>query len=364
MKSPHRDRFPVLLIAVACLALVVFAVFSGGVSAWKDATWQNIDIEERSLLSLFRADPQPVGDVMAMERYACPRCGVGVGWGSLTCPGCGQSPTGGMTLVALPCAPPGSPLPCAPNGGPLPCAPQGTLAAAVVTAAVPTVLPAGPTPGLTGPDATTVNRQQAEVNPADPAAIAAQSSMLSPREQNAAGKEFIEGHWLGLEVIPLTPELAAEYRIPKGENGILVDEITLESAESGILAGDMVQTVDGRPTPDLKAFFVATQRVQEKERADVGVSRRGEKMTFFMEARNTKTLGFAQMEAAQPIKPGALSPHRLRSKACTECHIIMKTGGQLPTDAGDILPNPPAITKAAIAIHGDRGPCAACHVIK
>jgi len=353
MRSPHRDRFPVLLIAVACLTLVVLATFTGGVSAWKDSTWQDIDVQERSLLSLFRADGQSVRGVTAVERYACPQCGMGVGWGSLACPGCGQSPIGGMTQAALQCAP---------NGGPLPCAPQGTLAAVVETVA-PAAQAAAPTPTVTGPDATTVNRQQAELNPADAAAIAVQSSMLSPREQNAAGKEFIEGHWLGLEVIPITPELAAEYQVPKGESGILVDEITLESAESGILAGDMVQAVDGRPTPDLKAFFVATQRVQEKERADVNISRRGKKMTFFMEAQNARTLGFAQMEAAQPIQPGSISPHRSRGRPCTDCHIIMLAGGQLPTDAGDILPNPPPITKAAVRPHGNRGLCSTCHVI-
>jgi hypothetical protein len=199
-----------------------------------------------------------------------------------------------------------------------------------------------------------------------PAALAtvAPPALVSPRDQNAAGKEFIEGHWLGLEVIPLTPELAKEYGIAKGESGVLVDEITLESAESGILAGDMVQAIDGRPTPDLRAFFLATQRVQEQERASVAVSRRSEKMTFFMEARNTKILGFAQMEAAQPIAPGALSPHRARSKACTECHIIMQTGGQLPTDAGDIVTNPPPIARAATLRHENRGQCARCHVIR
>jgi hypothetical protein len=212
--------------------------------------------------------------------------------------------------------------------------------------------PAAPEPPAPTPIATT------------PSATAPGTAMVSPRDQNAAGKEFIEGHWLGLEVIPLTPELAREYQVPKGEAGILVDEITLEAAESGILAGDMVQAVGGRPTPDLRAFFQATQLVQAKERADVAVSRRGQKMTFIMEARNTQSLGFAQMEAAQPIQPGAISPHRTRSKACTECHIIMQTGGQLPTDAGDILPNPPAITRDTTLPHRYRGQCAACHVIK
>jgi S1-C subfamily serine protease len=193
----------------------------------------------------------------------------------------------------------------------------------------------------------------------------APGALPSPREQNAAGKKFIEGHWLGLEVVPLTAELATEYRIPKGETGVLVDEITLEAAESGILAGDMVQSVGGLPTPDLKAFFEATQRerVQEEKFAQVAVSRRGKQMTFTMTARNANMLGFAQMEAAQPIQPGALRPHRYMGK-CTSCHIFMKTGGQLATDAGDILPNPPPITRNATAPHRYRGSCATCHTIR
>jgi serine protease Do len=188
-------------------------------------------------------------------------------------------------------------------------------------------------------------------------------TLPSPRQQNAAGKKFIEGHWLGLEVIPLTAELATEYQVPKGQTGVLVDEVTLEAAESGILAGDMVQSINGFPAPDLKTFFQATQRVQEKERAPVGISRRGNKMTFMMEAQNTNMLGFAQMEAAQPIQPGALRPHRYMG-SCASCHVFMKTGGQLPTDAGDILPDPPPIAKNATAPHRYRGRCVNCHATK
>ncbi len=190
------------------------------------------------------------------------------------------------------------------------------------------------------------------------------TTLPTPREQNAAGKKFIEGHWLGLEVIPLTTELAKEYQIPKGETGVLVDEVTLEAAESGILACDMIQSIGSYPIRDLESFFKATlrERVQEAKRTQVGVSRRGKKMTFIMTARNTNMLGFAQMEAAQPIQPGALRPHRYMG-SCTNCHILMKTGGQLATDAGDILPNPPPITKNAKAPHRYRGPCATCHTI-
>ena len=322
MAQPTYSRILPLAIAACCGALVVAAVFRGGRWPWRSDT--------AACLAGPASDPL----LKTFRTYACPQCRQGIGWGSDVCSWCGWDRLRFMTPVVLPPASPGG------------VAPQREIGVE------PNVMPnVTPVANVAAPDVA-------------PAALAAPSALLSPRDQNAAGKEFIEGHWLGLEVIPLTPELATEYQVPKGESGILVDEITLEAAESGILAGDMVQSVEGRPTPDLKAFFVATQRVQENERANVGVSRRGQTMTYFMEARNTTVLGFAQMEAAQPIRPGALSPHRTRSKACTECHIIMKTGGQLPTDAGDILPSPPPITRAAVATHGDRGPCVTCHVIR
>lgn len=211
------------------------------------------------------------------------------------------------------------------------------------------------------------NRSPAETAEAaamNPANRRAPMIMLpSPKEQGAAQKELVEGHWLGMELIPLTPELAAEYKVPPGMEGLLVDEISLESAESGILAGDMVVGVQGFATPDLLAFTEATRRVKNRKKATLQVSRRGKSMEFTFTA--LRTLGFSQNEAAQPITPGALAPHRKRQngKPCTACHIIMITGGQLPTDAGDILPNPPPITKGAVAPHEYRGKCNNCHVI-
>jgi len=314
-QSSGRRSLP-LVIAAGSAVLIAAALFSGSRTQASSGAVGGSGTPRASAPVAFRT-------------YACPQCGKEIDWGSDACSGCGYR-VREAPQAALPSIPTGSATP-----------------ATATPAANAAQVAAGP---------------PAAVTPAGMAA--APPALVSPRDQNAAGKEFIEGHWLGLEVIPLTPELAKEYGIPNGEAGVLVDEITLESAESGILAGDMVQSVDGRPTPDLRAFFLTTQRVQEQERAAVVVSRRGEKMTFFMEARNTKILGFAQMEAAQPIRPGALSPHRARRKACTECHIIMQTGGQLPTDAGDIVTNPPPIAKDTTVPHQYRGQCARCHVIR
>ena len=318
MRQPPRYGIWAFLIATVGVALIVVGLFSGGSSALKGVD----DIGQRS-------EDRRVSKVL--KSYACPRCGWRRDWGSETCPRCGWSRDRLMHQAALPGAPAG----LGPTKRP----------------------PAEAGRPARGTEANAARKERA-------AARLRASALPSPREQNAAGKEFIEGHWLGLEVITLTPELAKEYGVPKGETGVLVDEITLEAAESGILAGDMVRSIDGRPTPDLRAFFLATQRVRDKGQARVGISRRGSKMTFVIEARNTKELGFAQMEAAQPIRPGSISPHRSRGRPCTDCHIIMQTGGQLPTDAGDILPNPPPIAGDARPPHGNRGRCSVCHVMR
>jgi len=183
----------------------------------------------------------------------------------------------------------------------------------------------------------------------------------SPAEQRASQKELVEGHWLGMEVIPLVPELAKEFGISPDTQGLLVDEISLESAEAGVLAGDMILAVDGVSTPDLQAFTEATRRVQNRKKAALLISRKGQLVKLTIESQ--RTLGFSQNETAQPIPPGAISPHRNRNKPCTACHVIMESGGQLPIDAGDILPSPPPITKGAVSPHGRRGTCKSCHVI-
>lgn len=183
----------------------------------------------------------------------------------------------------------------------------------------------------------------------------------TPKEQGASKKVLIEGHWLGMELIPFPPELAKQYGIPPDTKGLLVDEITLEAAESGLLAGDVVVAVGGVATPDLIAFTKATRKVKNRHEAQLLVSRRGTLVKLIISSE--ETLGFSQNEAAQPIKPGAIRPHRKMTKSCTSCHIIMRTGGQLPIDMGDILPNPPPIMEGAIPMHENRGKCNVCHVI-
>ncbi len=187
-------------------------------------------------------------------------------------------------------------------------------------------------------------------------------SLPSPAQQNAAHKVLVEGHWLGMELIPITPELARAYKLPAGVDGLLVDEVTLEAAESGLLAGDVLQRINNIPITSLKDFALATRKVESLSAVTLGVLRDGKPEALTLSS-SWRKLGVAQNEAAQPIQPGAISPHKDMGRACTDCHIIMKNGGQLQTDAGDILPVPSPIRTDETAPHSYRGECNRCHVI-
>ena len=154
------------------------------------------------------------------------------------------------------------------------------------------------------------------------------STLPSPARQNAAQKVLVEGHWVGMELITITPELAQIYQLPDGVNGLLVDEVTLEAAESGLLAGDVLQSVNNYKIKTLEDFAQATGRVEYLPAATLGVLRNGKTKKIMIRSRRNR-LGVAQNEAAQPIQPGAISPHKDRGRAGTDCHLIMNKGVQL-----------------------------------
>lgn len=188
------------------------------------------------------------------------------------------------------------------------------------------------------------------------------TTLLTPRQQGAANKKLVEGHWHGMELLELVPALARQYQLNPGQKGLLVDEVSLAAAETGILAGDVVASIGGMRVANLQDIRDATYVVRNQKEVDIGLWRNGQPHTVILRA-GVGTLGFAMFEAASPILPGAISPHRNRGRPCTECHIIMANGGQLPIDAGDILPTPPPITAGAQPRHGNRGPCVTCHTI-
>lgn len=166
-----------------------------------------------------------------------------------------------------------------------------------------------------------------------------------------------EGHWQGMEVVPLSREIKIKFKIPKDVSGVLVDEVTLMSAKSGVKAGDVIQRVDRIRISSLESFQDATRAVRNQKKTRIKFWRNGDRKIAWM--RNNQELGMAQMETAPAIPAGSISPHPYRGP-CTRCHII-GTRLHLNPGPGDIAISPPPIPVGSKQPHRDRGVCTECH---
>ncbi len=111
-------------------------------------------------------------------------------------------------------------------------------------------------------------------SPADTGMFVAAPAQAPPGA-NVMEKVLQEGHWIGLEVGPLTPALATANGIPTNIKGVLVDEVTLLAASSGLLAGDVIIAINNIETGDLYSFKVATRPIAMSKQAMVTVYRAG-----------------------------------------------------------------------------------------
>ncbi|GMT42941.1 MAG: hypothetical protein IEMM0002_1352 [bacterium] len=191
---------------------------------------------------------------------------------------------------------------------------------------------------------------------ADRAAVAVTPKKTSTTSNNI---KLSEGHWQGLEALPLTSELKTKLQLPEGIKGLLVDEVTLNAAASGILGGDILTAVNGRKVHSLKDFVRESKRVKNRNSVRLTLVRYGRPVALTL--RSTQELGFVQVETAPMILAGAILPHPYRG-SCTMCHLIGNTGHVKPDPDGIVLP-PPTIRAGMESTHRDRGVCFACHVI-
>ena len=173
-------------------------------------------------------------------------------------------------------------------------------------------------------------------------------------------KKIVEAHWQGMEIVPLTWELAAKLGIPLNEKGVLIDEVTLAAADSGLMARDIVKSINGSKITNLDEFYIATKRLKNQKRASIELKRGNKNMTVDLIVPDE--LGFAQLESAPMVLAGSIAPHRYRGP-CTDCHAI-GSGGQLTPDPDAITLVPPPISKQTKSPHRNRGKCKNCHIVK
>jgi len=208
--------------------------------------------------------------------------------------------------------------------------------------------------------------------------LPAQPNQNAPVQQPIAAtdKALIEGHWIGLEVIPLTAMIAEANSIPPDVTGALIDEVTLLSAAAGLYAGDVITAINGKKVTGLKSFQQATKDMAQSNRATVSVYSGG-KNKDIMVFSSTEVLGMAQMEGAPMIQATDRSPHGYYGP-CDKCHVISNATrtkiplnspnalnpNELLRDAGDNLKKvAPNIRAGTPPPHRNRGTCTLCHVV-
>lgn len=180
--------------------------------------------------------------------------------------------------------------------------------------------------------------------------------------RNPGMKKIVEAHWQGMEVVPLTWELAAKLGIPLHEKGVLIDEVTLTSAESGLIAKDVIKSLNGIAIKNIEDFYIATKRLKNQNNVSISVLRGPDRRSVTFDLIAADELGFAQLESAPMILPGDIPPHRYRGP-CTDCHGIGVTG-QLNPDPDNITLSPPPISKKTASPHRQRGKCKSCHLVR
>jgi hypothetical protein len=241
------------------------------------------------------------------------------------------------------------------------------------------------------------------VQVAQPSSLAPESTALavepmpfSPIAPNYIPKnlQLFEGHWQGMDGRLLTDELSQKLRFPRGLKGVLLGEVTLNAARSGLLGGDIVIKVEGLPVPTIEEWQRVSRGLANRTEALLTILRKdGGAGPDFSRARRSKkhmtppydgmgggvvmrtlnvilraddTLGFVQVESAPMILAGDPRPHSERGP-CTNCHPIGK-GLELAPDPDLISLPPPVISQRQVAKssppHENRGPCEACHVIQ
>ncbi|MBF0451860.1 MAG: PDZ domain-containing protein [Candidatus Magnetomorum sp.] len=71
----------------------------------------------------------------------------------------------------------------------------------------------------------------------------------------------IEGTWIGMDVSELSPNDVGALGLPDGTTGIVVNDVESPPALTlGFQTGDVITSINGVPTPDMKRFVTATKQ--------------------------------------------------------------------------------------------------------
>jgi serine protease Do len=120
----------------------------------------------------------------------------------------------------------------------------------------------------------TILQAQAVALPAQPPGL---TGVLLGAEVEAGGIEA-----LGMELGELTPGLALASGVPRGVTGLLVVESAAQAAASGLLAGDVIEAVNGQRVATVADFIKAMNKASLRRGISLGVYRQGQRFNLMI----------------------------------------------------------------------------------
>jgi S1-C subfamily serine protease len=85
---------------------------------------------------------------------------------------------------------------------------------------------------------------------------------------------------MGMGVEELVPELALAYGVPKGVKGLIVAESATQAAAAGVLAGDVIQAINGQRVETIVDFIKVMNKASLKEGVYLDVYRQGQRFNL------------------------------------------------------------------------------------
>ena len=89
---------------------------------------------------------------------------------------------------------------------------------------------------------------------------------------------------LGMGVEELVPELALAYGIPQGVRGLIVTESATQAAAAGLLAGDVIKSINGRKVETIVDFIKVMNKTDLRKGISLNVYRQGQRFNLMMKS--------------------------------------------------------------------------------
>lgn len=111
--------------------------------------------------------------------------------------------------------------------------------------------------------------------------------------------------WLGVQIQPVTGDIAASLGIQGTEGAIVSDaQPNSPAAAAGVLAGDVIRMVNGNPVKDPKDLSATISRIEPGQKVAITVVRDGKEQNIDVTLGNLKELDEnQQVSAAEQAKP-------------------------------------------------------------